>query len=43
MHRKESWFVDENRQIGFFNVKIRELLNLKNDVLSLIEADQTPG
>lgn len=43
MHRKERWFVDENRQVGFFNSKIRELLNLKNDVLSLIEADQMPG
>lgn len=27
-HKEEKWFVDENRQVGFFNSKILELLNL---------------
>lgn len=25
-HRKEKWFIDENRQIGFFNNKMKELM-----------------
>ncbi len=24
-HKKKKWFVDENRQVGFFNIKIEEL------------------
>jgi len=28
-HKKYKWFVDENRQVGFFNIKIEELLGMK--------------
>lgn len=28
-HNKEKWFVDEKRQLGFFNSKIKELVNLQ--------------
>ncbi|MDE7205068.1 MAG: DUF262 domain-containing protein [Lachnospiraceae bacterium] len=33
-HRKGRWFVDENRQIGFFNKKIAGLLEKKKEVIS---------
>ncbi len=29
----EKWFVDENRQLGFFNKKIKELIKLKEEHL----------
>ena len=25
-HKKEKWFIDENRQVGFFNNKMKELM-----------------
>lgn len=25
-HKKEKWFIDENRQVGFFNSKMKELM-----------------
>ena len=28
-HKKNKWFVDENRQVGFFNIKIENLLGMK--------------
>ena len=28
-HNDESWFIDEKRQLGFFNSKIKELVNLQ--------------
>ena len=28
-HKKNKWFVDENRQVGFLNIKIENLLELK--------------
>lgn len=28
-HKKYKWFVDENRQVGFFNIKIENLLEMK--------------
>lgn len=28
-HKKYKWFVDENRQVGFFNIKIENLLGMK--------------
>ncbi len=31
-HKKNKWFVDENRQVGFLNIKIEELLGMKKDV-----------
>ena len=27
-HKKEKWFIDENRQVGFFNNKMKELLQM---------------
>ena len=39
-HKKEKWFVDENRQVGFFNIKIEELLGLKK---GSIPADNQSG
>lgn len=30
-HIKYKWFVDENRQVGFFNIKIEELLGMRTD------------
>ncbi|MDE7414767.1 MAG: DUF262 domain-containing protein [Lachnospiraceae bacterium] len=33
-HRKGRWFVDENRQVGFFNKKIAGLLEKKKEVIS---------
>ncbi|MDE6608390.1 MAG: hypothetical protein K2K54_11655, partial [Lachnospiraceae bacterium] len=30
-HKKYKWFVDENRQVGFFNIKIEELLGMKKE------------
>lgn len=29
-HNKEKWFIDEKRQIGFFNSKIKELLEMQH-------------
>ena len=29
-HIKNKWFVDENRQMGFFNIKIGELVDIKS-------------
>lgn len=29
-HIKNRWFVDENRQVSFFNIKIQELIGLRN-------------
>lgn len=37
-HRKGRWFVDENRQVGFFNKKIAGLLEKKKEVISSHEA-----
>lgn len=34
-HMDERWFMDENRQMGFFNKKIQELLIMKSDPDSL--------
>lgn len=34
-HKKEKWFVGENRQVGFFNIKIEELLGQSKDSLSI--------
>lgn len=31
-HRENKWFVDENRQVGFFNIKIEELMDLKKEI-----------
>lgn len=33
-HKKKKWFVDENRQVGFFNIKIEELLGMRKDIVS---------
>lgn len=33
-HKKEKWFVDEYRQVGFFNIKIEELLEMRKDEAS---------
>lgn len=30
-HKKDKWFVDENRQVGFLNIKLEELLGMKKD------------
>ncbi len=30
-HNKNKWFIDENRQVGFFNIKIEELLDMKKE------------
>lgn len=32
-HKKYKWFVDENRQVGFFNIKIENLLGMKEGVI----------
>lgn len=29
-HNTEKWFIDDKRQIGFFNAKIKELLEMQN-------------
>lgn len=29
-HIKKRWFIDENRQVSFFNIKIQELIGLRN-------------
>ncbi|WP_289284662.1 DUF262 domain-containing protein [Parablautia intestinalis] len=29
-HIKNRWFIDENRQVGFFNIKIQELTGLRS-------------
>ncbi len=33
-HKSNKWFVDENRQVGFFKIKIEELLGMKMDSVS---------
>lgn len=30
-HVKNKWFIDENRQMGFFNIKIEELAGMKQE------------
>lgn len=30
-HKRDKWFVGENRQVGFFNIKIEELRGMKRD------------
>lgn len=41
-HKKEKWFVDENRQVGFFNIKIEELLGMKKDsIRNIVQRDTT--
>lgn len=30
-HKREKWFVGENRQVGFFNIKIEDLRGMKKD------------
>lgn len=36
-HKKNKWFIDENRQVGFFNIKIEELLGMKKESVSNID------
>lgn len=35
--KKNKWFVDENRQVGFFNIKIEELLGMKKEKSIIVE------
>lgn len=30
-HKKGKWFIDENRQVGFFNIKIEELMGMNTN------------
>ncbi len=40
-HKKYKWFVDENRQVVFFNIKIEELLGMKKDSISNINPNES--
>jgi len=39
-HIKDKWFVDENRQVGFFNRQIENLLKMKKGDISCCEKDK---
>lgn len=46
MHMENQWFTGDNRQVSFFNIKIRELLDLKketSDYLSVEKDDSQEG
>ena len=40
-HKKYKWFVDENRQVVFFNIKVEELLGMKKDSISNINPNES--
>ena len=40
-HKKDKWFINENRQVGFFNIKIEDLTGMgRNEINNLEWADK---